>query len=208
MSSKWPPGASTPEGLPTTWQEVNGVTDRTCTVCAVSKPLEDFPRDANATQGRRANCKACHAAKSKRRYAADPSVRERYVAARKSRALADPDAARAYVREQYERHREKRLTRQWAHTQARRARAAGVVMDDDLSMQGLRDRDGDECHYCGVVLDFEPNVGKAYKPDLATVDHVHPISRGGSHTWDNVVLACWACNTSKKDRTVEEWLGR
>jgi 5-methylcytosine-specific restriction endonuclease McrA len=41
----------------------------------------------------------------------------------------------------------------------------------------------------------------------ATGDHVVPHSRGGAR-WDlrNVVAACAGCNTSKGDRTLQEWV--
>ncbi|MGZ4431542.1 MAG: HNH endonuclease, partial [Gaiellales bacterium] len=51
-------------------------------------------------------------------------------------------------------------------------------------------RDNWRCSYCG--RDGGPN-------DL-TVDHVKPLSRGGSHTWDNVVAACRRCNHRKGNR--------
>ena len=31
-----------------------------------------------------------------------------------------------------------------------------------------------------------------------------PRSRGGGHTWDNVVAACRPCNVRKRDRMLEE----
>jgi 5-methylcytosine-specific restriction endonuclease McrA len=38
----------------------------------------------------------------------------------------------------------------------------------------------------------------------ATVDHVVPRSRGGAHTWTNVIAACAQCNARKGDRTLQE----
>lgn len=55
------------------------------------------------------------------------------------------------------------------------------------------ERDGGICTYCGI---------KAKKPD---VDHVHPLSRGGSNREDNLVTACPTCNRSKNVKTVAEW---
>jgi len=52
-------------------------------------------------------------------------------------------------------------------------------------------RDGYRCQYCGTN-------------GFLTIDHVLPRSRGGPHTWDNVVAACNACNSRKGDRTPEE----
>lgn len=51
-------------------------------------------------------------------------------------------------------------------------------------------RDGHRCAYCSGPAD--------------TVDHVHPRSRGGTHTWTNVVAACSRCNHRKADRLLSE----
>ncbi|MFZ4539843.1 HNH endonuclease, partial [Propionivibrio sp.] len=54
-------------------------------------------------------------------------------------------------------------------------------------------RDDYTCRYCG-------ERGKKLE-----CDHVIPVSRGGVHTDDNLVTACFACNRSKRDKLVEEW---
>ena len=53
-------------------------------------------------------------------------------------------------------------------------------------------RDNYTCQYCGKVTH-----------DL-TLDHVHPKSRGGAHTWENLASACKECNHRKGGRTHEE----
>lgn len=52
-------------------------------------------------------------------------------------------------------------------------------------------RDGHTCQYCGSSKKL-------------TLDHVLPRSRGGLHTWSNVVAACERCNSTKSDRTPQE----
>lgn len=52
-------------------------------------------------------------------------------------------------------------------------------------------RDNNTCQYCGS------------KKHL-TLDHVIPRSKGGLHTWDNVVAACEKCNAHKGDRTPQQ----
>jgi 5-methylcytosine-specific restriction endonuclease McrA len=49
-------------------------------------------------------------------------------------------------------------------------------------------RDLHRCQYCGS------------KKKL-TLDHVIPRSKGGKHSWDNIVTACEPCNAKKGDRT-------
>ena len=54
-----------------------------------------------------------------------------------------------------------------------------------LNRRAVFARDGYQCQYCGR--------------EAESLDHVIPRSRGGSHTWDNVVAACRRCNTRKRD---------
>ncbi len=42
--------------------------------------------------------------------------------------------------------------------------------------------------------------GKSWMPFAPTVDHIIPVSRAGTHTWDNVQLAHWLCNSLKSGR--------
>jgi 5-methylcytosine-specific restriction endonuclease McrA len=59
-----------------------------------------------------------------------------------------------------------------------------------LSRRGVFLRDSGKCQYCGKRAD--------------SIDHVVPRSRGGPHTWDNVVAACGRCNAVKRDRLLDE----
>lgn len=47
-------------------------------------------------------------------------------------------------------------------------------------------RDGHRCQYCGSAAE--------------SIDHIVPRSRGGDHTWENVVACCRSCNIRKGDR--------
>jgi hypothetical protein len=57
-------------------------------------------------------------------------------------------------------------------------------------------RDGEFCRYCGGA---EGGI---------CVDHVVPLSCGGTNDPDNLVVACIPCNSSKSDRLLTEWKGR
>ncbi|HLT70141.1 MAG TPA: HNH endonuclease, partial [Acidimicrobiales bacterium] len=59
-----------------------------------------------------------------------------------------------------------------------------------LNRRAVFARDGHRCQYCGAPAE--------------SIDHVVPRSRGGRHTWDNVVAACRPCNVRKRDRLLEE----
>jgi len=59
-----------------------------------------------------------------------------------------------------------------------------------LNRRAVFARDNNRCQYCGAQAE--------------NIDHVIPRSRGGEHTWDNVVAACRPCNSRKQDRYLHE----
>lgn len=90
--------------------------------------------------------------------------------------------------------------------QLRRALIANARVDGGITRNNLRAQYGDRCFYCDVTMVFAQfRRGETRPPEMATIEHVHPISRGGTHTWDNVVLACWSCNSSKGQSFFSEW---
>jgi 5-methylcytosine-specific restriction endonuclease McrA len=58
----------------------------------------------------------------------------------------------------------------------------------------LIERDGTTCSLCPAEIDF---TLKHPHPGSKSLDHIIPISAGGSHTYDNVALAHLVCNISK-----------
>lgn len=59
-----------------------------------------------------------------------------------------------------------------------------------LSRRAVLVRDNFQCQYCGRPAE--------------NVDHVVPRSRGGLHTWENVVAACRPCNARKENRSPDD----
>lgn len=175
---------------------------KVCTGCGESKPLDGFHRDASGTAGRRARCKVCETIIERERYLANVEESRRKQRERRARNL---EAHREYDRLRYERDRDARIELATMHSQARRARLANAVREKGVTRTALRKRDGDACHYCGVIMDFSRATGRKFNSKHATVEHVIPLSRGGSHTMANSVLACRRCNCQKNSRTVEEW---
>ena len=58
----------------------------------------------------------------------------------------------------------------------------------------LFERDGWTCHYCGDAVTTES----------ATLDHLVPVSMGGMNTAENLVAACFLCNSVKSGKTYEQ----
>lgn len=63
------------------------------------------------------------------------------------------------------------------------------------------------CFYCRRKLWKPSPDGDGILPNkYATIDHLLPLSRGGTDAGANIVLACFNCNGSKSDKTVDEWI--
>lgn len=54
-----------------------------------------------------------------------------------------------------------------------------------------------DCYICGKTT---------YSKSERQVDHVVPLAKGGTHTIDNVRIACKHCNLSKRDMPLEEFI--
>lgn len=81
---------------------------------------------------------------------------------------------------------------------------ANGPVDKDISIERLMDRDNKTCYLCNEkceINDFEVrDCGTIVTgPNYPSVDHIIPVSKGGTHTWDNVMLACRKCNIEKRD---------
>jgi len=178
-------------------------------------------RQAYRTRYRKDNIEKIRAAK--RKYYAE------HLEYRKKRRTAEREWRKAHKKQQQAYHREYRLKnheavsasvsrwrtenidkvrdykRKWyynnphkvkAAKSRRRAHKAAVpnnfTSDDWLEVLDKQDY---KCKYCGAPFSDE------LPPE---VDHVHPLSKGGSHTIGNIVAACRPCNASKSDKLPEQ----
>lgn len=90
----------------------------------------------------------------------------------------NPDL-RLYVRQKSKR-RKALLRQQTAHQIKPRVIRARFAQFDNC------------CAYCGAAGDMQ-------------IEHVVPISKGGTHAIGNIVPSCQACNYSKREHEVERW---
>lgn len=110
-------------------------------------------------------------------------------AARRAYYVSTTDRARTYNREYKQAH--PLVVRE--HRSRQRSRRHGGQTDFVIYEAILR-RDGYVCHICkGAVL-----------PEQLHFDHIIPLSKGGSHTEDNIAVAHSACNNRKNAKVAAE----
>jgi hypothetical protein len=55
-----------------------------------------------------------------------------------------------------------------------------------------------KCSYCGI--DTPKELRGKFVNNAPELDHIIPLSKGGSHTYNNVTLSCRKCNLSKTNK--------
>ena len=88
-------------------------------------------------------------------------------------ALRKKDARRGYDRR----------SKDWRREMISESKEAPYTQSD---LETLRVIQGDKCYYCSTSIE-----------NCAQVDHLQPLSRGGSNGLENIMLACPTCNRSK-----------
>lgn len=85
-----------------------------------------------------------------------------------------------------------------ARSRARHARRARMLGrdSDNIGLSDVAKRDGWRCGICGRKVN--PRLRYPHRMS-ASLDHIQPLAKGGSHTWGNVTVAHFICNSRKRD---------
>lgn len=195
---------------------VEGRTVKPCTRCGKTKSLEEFNLAKNGPYGRQSWCKECKKTyldsnperkeaikqahnrrhrEKKREYSRQWRVDnpDKMTAANRANYLKAPDKAKDNARRWNESNPDKSRTIKARYKAAKR-NAPGTFTAKDI--QAIFKAQNGLCVYCQTDLSV---IGYS-------VDHIYPLSRGGSNSPDNLQLLCGSCNSSKKDKTHEEFI--
>jgi 5-methylcytosine-specific restriction endonuclease McrA len=104
------------------------------------------------------------------------------------------EGSRRWRAENPERNRE--IKRNGHHRRKARLIEAFV---EDVNRIVVFERDGYICQLCGI--ECSTKVDWPAK-NFATLDHIIPLAKGGTHEYANVQLLCLPCNCSKQDRLI------
>lgn len=149
----------------------NGRLHSRCVPCFKQQVRENYWRDPGQKLQR-----------ERERHEADP---ERRRARDRKRYLSRKEKQAAYLREWKKRNRAKVN----AYQSAREARYKGAPETEFIDRKEIWERDSGRCHIC---------QRPTWEEDF-TLDHLIPLSKGGSHTRTNVAIAHRWCNSSRAD---------
>lgn len=79
------------------------------------------------------------------------------------------------------------------------------LIDKDITLEKLYIRDKGICYICNERCNYDDykltNEGYFIAGlKYPSIDHIIPLNKGGTHTWNNVKLAHFICNSLKKDK--------
>ena len=82
----------------------------------------------------------------------------------------------------------------------RRSRIANTTTDN-ISVHVVLLKYGYQCASCGCDTPIEHRG--TYLPTAPELDHIIPLSKGGTHTYNNIQLLCRQCNGTKSDNVID-----
>jgi len=175
---------------------------KTCTGCGKEKLLKEFPIKKEMRDGRHSHCRECrnkyHSKYRKSERGKETQKRFKLKDIRKYRKYhAEYERKRRKTEEfklysiEYEKKEERRISRRLRQRKRNiKLSKNNVTTKDILNLLEIQNR---KCFYCGCELvDYQ-------------IDHFIPLSKGGEHIIENIVIACISCNLSKNDKMPMEF---
>src|SRR3972149_1013198 len=195
---------------------------KVCPMCGQRKPLSEYYKNKAREHGVNSYCKQCNNERVKQDRLNNPErYRERYrrdylnggKEKRTQWAQKHREQVRGYGKKHHHNNREKhseRMKRSYlenkpqykARRHKRRAiecEAEGRFTSSDLD--ALYEDQNGRCAYCGIPVSWDGIHGMH-------LDHIQPLSRGGTNWPSNLALTCAECNLSKARWTLDEWMAR
>lgn len=150
-------------------------TTKECLECHKDLTFENFRDSSRGKLGKSSYCKPCE----------DKRHKEKYHSKEKSRE---------YTKNYRERHKERWRAMHRVHQFNRRA-LIKVTCDGSVTDEFLKKLlNKENCRYCNEIV---PSSER-------TIEHIIELSQGGTHTADNLDMACLSCNSSRPNKDKKE----
>lgn len=184
---------------------------KTCSKCKEYKALDNFANNKRTHDGKQNYCKEC-AKQYKNKWVENNGdeylEREKLKARERRKDPAYLRSQREYKKQYHVLNRDKirkhtiryyHLTKEWRGWKFREAFHKRKAMKEALKVT-LTNEEWEQalfffnhkCAYCGS------------KKKL-TQEHIIPVVKEGDYTKENIIPACGTCNSSKRDKDLEEW---
>jgi 5-methylcytosine-specific restriction endonuclease McrA len=184
-----------------------------CSKCKESKSLDQFYKYKNGKYGVTSICKKCKKRLVKEYYNNNrDKIAKYHKEYNKEYRNNNRDKIAKYYKEYYDNNRDKIAKYHKEYIQTERGKLLNKLKSQNRRYKEKYNTNPGErltkkqieylaevykqCAYCNAEL----------TPENTHIDHIHPLSKEGSHSIDNVVLACKDCNLKKNSKPLDQWL--
>lgn len=186
---------------------------KTCSKCKESKDELMFYKRKTAKDGLLGQCKECHNQESAKYYESHKEIVNEHS---RKWARDHPEQAKAHKRKWTREHPDQHeaSTRKWREEHSDRVKDNSRKWDREHPEQ-VKAKNRKSCHERRLKLVNSP-FPKEFKlspccwvclsTERLEVDHIIPISRGGTNDISNLTTLCRSCNSSKGKKLYSEWL--
>lgn len=158
-----------------------------CSTCKKAQPTKEYSVCNKVKSGLMARCKTCEKIRHKKDYQSD----KEYIKDRERSYRINNYNLRLEI-ERKSRYKNKEKVRPAKNARQRirnKVIQGGVYLILDKELRKVYNS---PCFQCGSMKD-------------QSLDHIIPISRGGSHSVGNIMTLCLPCNKSKNAKLLVEW---
>ena len=171
------------------------INEKKCSRCQTIKSIDLFSKDAYRKTGFSNNCKECRKEYNLKNKDRNNKVCREWHEKNKDKANARrkqwnlDNYEKAKLKDKNYAKNNPEILRNKANLRRARVLSNGIY---EINKKELKKLYAQNCFYC------ESN-------EKIQLDHVIPISKGGSHSIGNIVPACRKCNLEKSDKFIAEW---
>lgn len=185
-----------------------------CTKCKYDKNLSEFYSNKSKKDGKATECKDCRKEQDKKYREENKETRKNYqIKYWKENSAELYEAKKEYISNNKEAHLKRQHTwyeknkdsikirisqykkdhpEQYQMYNNRRLALKKTTIVELFTIQDIVSMYGNKCFYCNDKFD--------------EIDHYIPLSKGGSHTLDNIRPSCKPCNLTKSNKLPDEFI--
>ena len=203
-----------------------------CKYCKEEKLLAEFYKDSHHSLGVTNKCKVCTILLHKKRYKENDRVKKSAKISNKKSYIKLKDKIKERRRDRYKKDPEYRAkeqrriylwnqkeenkikTRLWKENNKEKLRYSYKVQSSIRRARfhkagRLRNRDIKALIEWNHSFFMEPDLYCEYCSNLIDgpwhLEHIHPLSKGGSNKLENLAIACFNCNSRKAAKLLDEF---
>ncbi len=160
---------------------------KACSTCKKEQPSSQYSVCSKVKSGLNARCKTCERLRHKKDYESNKDYNLEW--AKKHRATNHGHRLEIERKSRYKNKEKIRPAKNARQRIRNKVIQGGVYL---ILNKELRKVYNSPCFQCGSMKD-------------QSLDHIIPISRGGSHSVGNIMTLCLPCNKSKNAKLLVEW---